>query len=231
MISVRFAVAVDSGRIATFFRALEAAGVRVELTAEELVGPEPRWPVVLFGPLPRGSAELQRESPKRVIAGEVLIDLEARLAFRGTQPIDLGSREFDLLAVLAQRADQVVSREALLAQVWDGDAVCRNTVEVHVSALRRKLDDGGRTLIDTVRGQGYLLRTRRPADRRLEALLAQRQQLLQQREAEVARREAILLARRADEERRAARERQRREDQVAGNGKAAVSRPNPEFRV
>jgi len=199
---VRFAVAVDSSKIASLFRAIEAAGFSVELTANELPLLDPSWPNVVFGPLPGEPPTLGHESAQRILAGAILIDLESRLAYRGSEVIELGSREFDLLAVLARQADQVVSRETLLHLVWGDRTVCSNTVEVHVSSLRRKLDGGGRTLIDTVRGEGYILRTRRPADRRLEALLSQRQQLLRQREAAVSRREAILLARRADEERR-----------------------------
>jgi DNA-binding response OmpR family regulator len=84
--------------------------------------------------------------------------------------IELRAREFDLLAVLVFDAGRVVSRRRLLAEVWDQhfDSTTK-TLDMHVSALRRKLDggdesgeetgDGSRrpSLITTVRGVGYRL--------------------------------------------------------------------------
>ena len=56
------------------------------------------------------------------------------------------------------RRGRAVSKEHLLAAVWQFDSYDPNLVEVHVSALRRKLEANGERLIHTVRGVGYVLR-------------------------------------------------------------------------
>jgi DNA-binding response OmpR family regulator len=97
--------------------------------------------------------------PPPLTAGDLVLDLRARRVLRGTRDVELTAREFDLLAFLVRRAGQVVSKQQILAGVWDdgfeGDP---NVVEVYVARLRRKLDepaDGG--TIQTVRGAGYRL--------------------------------------------------------------------------
>ncbi len=89
------------------------------------------------------------------------VDRVARTVSLHGRPVELTTREFMLLALLAQRADQVVTRSELLSQVWEARFdPGSNLVEVHVSRLRDKFgDDAWR--IETVRGQGYRLRSRR----------------------------------------------------------------------
>lgn len=193
---MRFAVAVDNRKVATLFRAIESAGFHVELVADDLPVVDPGWPLVVFGPLPPRSVDGCEDEGGLVFAGEILIDLETRLAYRGSRRLELGARAFDVLTALALHADRVVDREDVRRWVWGGRPVGDNTVEVHVSALRRKLGGDGRSIIETVRGQGYVLRTPRCAAPRLEVLLDQRLRALRQREDAVARREASLLARR-----------------------------------
>ena len=69
-------------------------------------------------------------------------------------------REFDLLRVFAEHAEEVLTRSELLDLVWGIDRdVIPNTVETYVSFLRAKLDSGERVkLIQTLRGAGYSLR-------------------------------------------------------------------------
>jgi two-component system OmpR family response regulator len=89
--------------------------------------------------------------------GTLRIDTAAARVTLGGQPVRLTALEFRLLAVLAHRAGEVVSKteltEHLYAQDFDRDS---NTLEVIVGRLRRKLGDG---VIETVRGRGYRLRT------------------------------------------------------------------------
>ena len=70
----------------------------------------------------------------------------------------LTAREFAVLEFLLRRTGDVVSKSAILENVWDfnfsGDP---NIVEVYIRHLRRKLDDEGRSMIETVRGAGYRL--------------------------------------------------------------------------
>ncbi len=95
-----------------------------------------------------------------VTVGPLTIDLDAhRVTSDGTE-ISLTRKEYDLLAALARRAGAVVTRDKLLADVWQTTWVgSPHTVEVHVASLRGKLGDPA--LVQTVRGVGYRLRTDR----------------------------------------------------------------------
>jgi len=71
---------------------------------------------------------------------------------------ELTRREIEVLRVLVRESGRIVSRRSLLAEVWgypDPDRVETRTVDMHVAKLRRKLDDGASSLIETVRGEGY----------------------------------------------------------------------------
>ncbi|HEX3542319.1 MAG TPA: response regulator transcription factor [Acidimicrobiales bacterium] len=90
---------------------------------------------------------------------DLLIDDNAKLAMRGGVVLDLTPTEFELLSVLARSPNQVFSKGQLLSQIWGFDSYDPNLVEVHVSALRRKLDAHGPRLVHTVRSRGYVFRT------------------------------------------------------------------------
>jgi DNA-binding response OmpR family regulator len=110
----------------------------------------------------RVHALLRRASlgdPAPLTVGDLRLDLRARRAVRAGVAVPLTAREFELLTFLVRRAGRVVSKQEILAGVWDdafeGDP---NVVEVYVARLRRKLDDpGGPRRIETVRGMGYRL--------------------------------------------------------------------------
>ncbi|MFD7612340.1 response regulator transcription factor [Streptomyces sp. NPDC059828] len=95
--------------------------------------------------------------------GELLIDPLARTAFLAGHELVLTRREFDLLAYLVSRADQVVSRRRILTDVWRRPYVDEQTVDVHLSALRRKLGESPAAprYLHTVRGIGIKLVTPR----------------------------------------------------------------------
>ena len=85
----------------------------------------------------------------------VQLDPAARTVQQGGQSVSLSTREFDLLQALMLNAGRVLSREQLEQHLYSwGQEVDSNAVEVHVHHLRKKL---GATLIQTVRGVGYLL--------------------------------------------------------------------------
>jgi two-component system OmpR family response regulator len=90
-------------------------------------------------------------------AGDVLVDEQAGLAFRKGQPLALTPTELRLLAFLVRHRGLVLSKPQLLSQVWGYDAFDPNVVEVHVSALRRKLEASGPRVLETIRGLGYRL--------------------------------------------------------------------------
>jgi two-component system copper resistance phosphate regulon response regulator CusR len=93
--------------------------------------------------------------------GDLEIDTTARKVARAGRDLALTPREYELLEALARREGQVLSREMILGSIWADPDSSSNTVEVHLSALRRKVD-AGRTdeerLIHTVHRQGYVLR-------------------------------------------------------------------------
>ena len=90
--------------------------------------------------------------------GDVVIDEGARTVMRDGSKLDLTRTEYELLSMLAQHPGQVLSKTQLLTQVWGFDAYDANLVEVHMSALRRKLEAHGPRVVHTVRGMGYVLR-------------------------------------------------------------------------
>jgi len=97
--------------------------------------------------------------PTTLSCGDLEMDLLSRKVRRGTRKIELQPREFRLLEYLMRHADQVVTRTMLLEGVWDYHFdPGTNVIDVHVSRLRRKLDEGGEpALLHTVRGAGYRL--------------------------------------------------------------------------
>ena len=89
---------------------------------------------------------------------DLVLDEEAHVVSRSGSPIELTALEFRLLRVLMSHVGQVVTKRALLDAVWGFDAYDPNLVEVHISALRRKLEANGPRLVHTVRSEGYVLR-------------------------------------------------------------------------
>jgi two-component system, OmpR family, response regulator RegX3 len=90
-------------------------------------------------------------------AGELEVDERARRATLAGRELELTPKEFELLAALARDPGAALSRQRLLAEVWQTSWYgSSKTIDVHVAALRRKLGDPG--LIETVRGVGFRLR-------------------------------------------------------------------------
>ena len=90
--------------------------------------------------------------------GDVRMELERHEALQAGTPLDLTVKEYELLRVLVENAGRVVRREQLITEVWDTAWFgSTKTVDVHVSALRRKLGDDatGPRYIHTVRGVGF----------------------------------------------------------------------------
>ena len=93
-----------------------------------------------------------------VSVGDLVIDDANHRVSRADQPIELTRTEYDLLSLLARNANQILSKQQLLSKLWEFDAWDPNIIEVHVSALRRKLEAHGPRLVHTVRSVGYVLR-------------------------------------------------------------------------
>jgi two-component system, OmpR family, response regulator len=93
--------------------------------------------------------------------GDLVIDTGSRTVRRGGTPIELSTREFDILHLLAANVGKVVSRYTILDDVWDGETDLRsNVIDVYVANIRGKIDRPfGTASITTVRGAGYRLET------------------------------------------------------------------------
>lgn len=84
--------------------------------------------------------------------GDYRLKRTERLLLGPRGPVDLSARSFDILATLLAKPDTVVGKAELFDAVWPGLVVEENTLQVHISALRKALDDG---MIMTVHGRGY----------------------------------------------------------------------------
>jgi len=118
-------------------------------------------PFVMAELVARMTAILRRRgrAPSVLQVGDLLVDLEAGAVVRAGATIVLTGTELRLLAFLAGERGRTLSKTQILTQVWGYDSYDPNLVEVHVSSLRRKLEEGGGPrLIQTVRGIGYVLR-------------------------------------------------------------------------
>jgi DNA-binding response OmpR family regulator len=91
--------------------------------------------------------------------GSLELDLVGQTAKRGNRPIDLRPREFQLLGYMMRHSDKLLTREALLKEVWHYKVVPdSNLVDVHMGQLRRKVDGSDDApMIRTVRGEGFVL--------------------------------------------------------------------------
>jgi two-component system, OmpR family, response regulator len=121
-------------------------------------------PFVLAELVARVAAVLRRlgRAPSTVEVGDLVLDADSGIAVRGGHTLDLTATELRLLRYLAAQRGRVVSKTQILTAVWGYDAYDPNLVEVHVSALRRKLEAHGPRLLHTVRGLGYVLREGSP---------------------------------------------------------------------
>lgn len=86
-------------------------------------------------------------------AGDLIIDREKYLVYKGGAEIQLARKEFELLNLLASKPDRVFTRDEILNQVWDEDVVVgERTIDVHIRKLREKT---GSENIKTLKGVGY----------------------------------------------------------------------------
>jgi two-component system copper resistance phosphate regulon response regulator CusR len=94
--------------------------------------------------------------------GDLRVDLLSRKAIRQEQRIELTAKEFALLAVLARRQGEILSKTVIAELVWDMNFDSNtNVVEVAIKRLRAKIDAPfGKSLLHTIRGMGYVLEER-----------------------------------------------------------------------
>lgn len=97
---------------------------------------------------------------KRLSFEDLLLDIDTREVFRNSKRLELTTKEFDLLHLFLQNPKRVLSRDTIMEKVWGYDFVGEsNVLEVYIAMLRQKMEEhGGKRVIQTVRGAGYVLR-------------------------------------------------------------------------
>ena len=103
---------------------------------------------------------LARGTDDHIKVGDLELDVPRREARRGDRIVDLTTREFELLRLLAENAGRPVRRESILGRIWGTEAEPEtDAVKVYINHLRRKLNEGGEPdLIHSIRGFGYVLK-------------------------------------------------------------------------
>lgn len=104
---------------------------------------------------------LQAQTPSATVtSGGITIDRKAAQVFRGEKKIDLSKIEYQLLCYLVENREQVLTKEQILARVWDaqGKFVDENTLSVTIRRLRAKIERDPKhpELIRTLHGIGYV---------------------------------------------------------------------------
>ncbi len=102
------------------------------------------------------------EEEKPLQVDDLVLDPLSRRTTRNGVEIELSAREFDILELLMRRVGRLVTRYAILDEVWDGDTdIKSNVIDVHVASLRAKIDRPfGTSTITTLRGAGYRIDAR-----------------------------------------------------------------------
>jgi DNA-binding response OmpR family regulator len=108
-------------------------------------------------------ALLRRESASKsgqLAVDDLRLDPATHYVWRGETPLDLTAKEYALLEYMIRNPNRLITREMVVAHLWDYDQrIASNVVDVYIRRLRRKVDDPYPTkLIETVRGAGYRLR-------------------------------------------------------------------------
>src|SRR6202022_2396775 len=113
----------------------------------------------------------QFSSPRaiRILFGPFELNVAERSLKKADEVIPLGGRAYDILIALLENAGEVVGKAELIARAWPDVTVEEGSLRVHLSALRKALDDGqfGNTYIASTQGHGYSFIapvTRLPAD-------------------------------------------------------------------
>lgn len=102
------------------------------------------------------------DSGAQLVVGDLVLDEDSHEVTRAGEPISLTSTEFELLRFMMRNAKRVLSKAQILDRVWSYDFGGRsNIVELYISYLRKKIDNGREPMIHTLRGAGYVLKPAR----------------------------------------------------------------------
>jgi two-component system OmpR family response regulator len=102
------------------------------------------------------------DSGAQLVVGDLVLDEDSHEVTRAGEPIALTSTEFELLRFMMRNSKRVLSKAQILDRVWSYDFGGRsNIVELYISYLRKKIDNGRDPMIHTLRGAGYVLKPAR----------------------------------------------------------------------
>ena len=102
------------------------------------------------------------DSGAQLVVGDLVLDEDSHEVTRGGEPVALTSTEFELLRFMMRNSKRVLSKAQILDRVWSYDFGGRsNIVELYISYLRKKIDNGREPMIHTLRGAGYVLKPAR----------------------------------------------------------------------
>lgn len=100
-----------------------------------------------------------QDNGAQIVVGDLVLDEDSHEVTRGGEPVVLTSTEFELLRYLMRNQRRVLSKAQILDRVWSYDFGGRsNIVELYISYLRKKIDNGRDPMIHTLRGAGYVLK-------------------------------------------------------------------------
>ncbi|MDF2924294.1 MAG: DNA-binding response regulator [Paenibacillaceae bacterium] len=110
--------------------------------------------------LRRKGPEAAPQASNQIQYEDLLLDMDTREVFRAGHLIELTTKEFDLLHLFMMNPRRVLSRDIIMEKVWGYDYSGEsNVMEVYIALLRQKTEEyGGKRIIQTVRGAGYVLR-------------------------------------------------------------------------
>lgn len=110
--------------------------------------------------LRRKLAESSPQTTNRLEFEDLVLDTDTREVYRAGKRIELTAKEFDLLHLFMMNPKRVLSRDTIMEKIWGYDYSGEsNVLEVYIAMLRQKTEEhGGKRIIQTVRGAGYVLR-------------------------------------------------------------------------
>lgn len=108
----------------------------------------------------RRKADIANTPDNRLMYEDIILDNDSREVLRDGQRLELTAKEFELLNLFMQNPKRVLSRDLIMDKIWGYDYSGEsNVLEVYIAMLRQKTEEyGGKRLIQTIRGAGYILR-------------------------------------------------------------------------
>ncbi|WP_434752064.1 response regulator transcription factor [Paenibacillus amylolyticus] len=108
----------------------------------------------------RRKADISNVTDNRLMYEDIILDNDSREVLRDGKRLELTAKEFELLNLFMQNPRRVLSRDLIMDKIWGYDYSGEsNVLEVYIAMLRQKTEEhGGKRLIQTIRGAGYILR-------------------------------------------------------------------------